>query len=385
MGNNDYPRESDFLSDDQIQRLAEEILGQEAIKVDRRSWATFWCPFHPDRASEGRGGRPNFGVNLSVGNWNCFRCNASGPSLWKLADELNQNPPNEYFEERDRYLEHLGRTPFGASYQTAQMHDAPPDTYFQARDDHELRDEAPSPRVVAEDIPVRKLDEAVSWARWALWSCGEADDARHYILNRGVSQVRALQYGLGYGLGTPDVEPETLVAAQDALLAKESKYDVEYWWQWDGSIVYADPPVNPRVIQVRHLAGWRATELKYQSWGRFLEPLGTWRAKMSTEIIIAVEGLFDMLVFAEELTRRHISKVIPVSLGGASPSYESLEWLVRHPAAKMLVPDPDDAGEELVERYLRIAENLGETDPYIVVPPNGLDPDEAILDGWFPI
>jgi hypothetical protein len=55
-----------------ILSAAEELLGP-AVRVEtHRGWATFWCPFHGDKDRAGKGGKPNFGVNLTEGYWKCL-------------------------------------------------------------------------------------------------------------------------------------------------------------------------------------------------------------------------------------------------------------------------------------------------------------------------
>ena len=57
-----------------------------------------------------------------------------------------------------------------------------------------------------------------------------------------------------------------------------------------------------------------------------------------------------------------------------------LEWLAKWPRALVVVPDPDESGIEAAERIreARPGDNL------VAVPPDGMDPDEAVLSGWWP-
>lgn len=316
---------------------AERLLGP-AVKVHwHRNWAVFWCPFHPDREGSGHrsGPRPNFGVNLVEGYWKCLRCGASGGSIQALERALG----------RGHY-----------------------------------RKPAPKRRARPQETtsPIPTLVPAVAAGRYALWHFDAAASARAYLDKRGVSRATAVEYGLGFGLARPPVDTEVVKAAEAANLAVEGKRGL--WWLWSGGIVYADPPDRPQVVQVRHLRP-KATK-KYQMWGVGRnKPLGTWRITANTEVLLVVEGLFDMLVFAEHLRRRRLfGQVVPVSLGGATPPAAVLDWLARWPRALIFVPDPDEAGIQAVERIREARDG----DDLVAVPPDGLDPDEAVLSGWWP-
>jgi hypothetical protein len=153
-------------------------------------------------------------------------------------------------------------------------------------------------------------------------------------------------------------------------------------WLWAGGVVYADPLVQPVTLQVRHLR--KEARKKYQTWGRLAQPLGAWRLKPSTQIVIAVEGLFDLLVFAQALHDRQIETVIPVFTGGAAVSWSMRRWFEAHnQVGYLLVPDPDEPGKEWAKTMrATIRKNNGVSNT--VQTPKGLDPDEAILQGWWP-
>lgn len=305
---------------------AVKLLGTP-VKVERhRGWAIFWCPFHDDEARRGNRGRPNFGVQLDVGYWKCLRCGASGPSLSALQRKLGVWRP--------------------------RPKTVPP---------------APKPPQVA------RLNEALSEGRAAL----PGSPAEQYLARRGLRVYIALTYGLGYGVPLPDVQLETVQAARRArLVANDGR------WLWAGGVVYADPPVNPAAIQVRHLR--RDQVKKYQTWGRLTRPLGAWRLKDAPQIVVVVEGLFDMLVFAQAIHDRRIEHTCPVFTGGASVSWAMRQWFAEHNQyGYLLIPDSDHAGEEWV-KTLRSTIGKGKGVCRVVYPPNGLDPDQALLQGWWP-
>jgi hypothetical protein len=303
-----------------------QILGPP-VRVERqRGWAIFWCPFHNDAARRGNRGRPNFGVQLEEGYWKCLRCGASGPNLSYLRKKLGDWRP-------------------------------PPAT----------APTAPRPSQIV------RLNEALSAARAAL----PGSPAERFITLRRLRTHVTLAYGLGYGVPLPKVHLEAVQAARQARLVASDGH-----WLWAGGLVYADPPVNPIAIQVRHLR--EETDKKYQTWGRLIRPLGAWRLTATVQTVIVVEGLLDMLVIAQALRdRREDGATSVVYTGGASPSRPMLEWLASHPFEYLLIPDPDEAGQSWT-KAIRAAIRHGNGQVRLARTPDGLDPDQAVLGGWWP-
>lgn len=226
---------------------------------------------------------------------------------------------------------------------------------------------------------VSGLDEALAEARAAL----QHSRAWDYLQHRSIRPYTALTYGLGYGLPSPRVHRDTVETARSSRLVARDGH-----WLWAGGVVYADPLTRPVTIQVRHLRrrtdNVRLRVKKYQTWGRLRQPLGAWRIKASTQIIVCVEGLFDMLTFAQALHDRQMEDVVPVFTGGASVSWAMRSWFQQnHKVGYLLVPDPDEAGREW-EKTIRASIRKGKGVSFTMHPPDGLDPDEAILQGWWP-
>ena len=319
---------------------ATRILGQPVRIDQRRGWATWWCPFHPDAERAGQRKQPNFGINLEEGNWKCLRCGTSGPSLKVLEKKLGTWTP-------------------------------PP---LQQKTTHR--------RVKSH---VEALDEALAEARSALMR----SPAVGYLNGRGIRQYTALVYGLGYGVPVPAVHRSTLEAAKQSMLVRRDGA-----WLWAGGVVYADPPTQPTVLNVRYIPddqlprGTRSWTPKqnHHSWGNRLCPLGSWRITPATKLLVVVEGLFDMLMFGQALHDRQMyPEVVAVYTNGASPAYQMLEWFAAAGGFEyLLVPDPDEAGEGWTEAVVAAIRSQGNTRFRVVETPDGLDPDEAILAGWWP-
>jgi DNA primase len=324
-----------------ILSAAEEILGTAVRVEDHRNWAIFWCPFHKDASREGEGGQPNFGVNLQSGYWKCLRCGASGGSLKSLQKKLGQDwKPS-------------------VSATTPTRPKRPP-------------------------TQVQLLDEAVSEAR----SVVQRSPAWDYLAGRGVTPYTALVYGLGYGIPAPQVHREIIDAARQSMMVRRDGI-----WLWAGGVVYADPPTHPAVMNVRYIPAEQLpkgtrnfTPLKnHKTWGNRVQPLGSWRITPATRTLIVLEGLFDMLITAQKIHQLgREADTVAVYTNGASPSAKMHQWLREHPQYEyLLLRDPDKAGVEWAQSVSASIRHGG-AKVRTLRPPDELDPDEAILSGWWP-
>ena len=324
-----------------ILNQAEELLGK-AVKVEAtRAWGIFWCPFHNDSARAGNGGHANFGVHLEHGYWACLRCGVKGGSLNALRQKL------------------------GKDWKPMQVASAPQ-------------------KYVAAPSQTALLDEALAETRAHV----QSSPAWAYLAERGLEAYTALVYGLGYGLPKPFVSRETLDAAYQSRLVLSKRM-----WLWAGSVVYADPPLRPSVINVRYLPDDRlppgtrtfVPEAKHRTWGNRIRPLGSWRITSQTRTLVVLEGLFDMLLFAQALRQRGMdSDVTAVYTNGACPSARMLDWFSQHSQYDyLLVRDPDEAGIQWTVAVAKAIQR-GNGNARIATPPDPFDPDEAILRGWWP-
>ena len=328
-----------------ILSAAEEILGTAVRVEDHRDWAIFWCPFHNDASREGEGGHPNFGINLISGYWKCLRCGASGGSLKSLQTRLGQ-------DWKPTVSAMVGMT-------VPTRPKRPP-------------------------TQVQLLDEAMSEAR----SIVQRSPAWSYLAERGVSPYTALVYGLGYGIPIPRVHREIIEAATQSMMVRR-----DGTWLWAGGVVYADPPTHPTVMNVRYIPeeqlpkGTRnfKPEKNHKTWGNRIQPLGSWRITPGTRTLIVLEGLFDMLITAQKIHQLgREADTVAVYTNGASPAAKLHRWFSEHNKFEyVLLHDPDKAGTKWVESVSASIRHGGA--PVITyTPPNQLDPDEAILNGWWP-
>jgi hypothetical protein len=327
------------------------IVGSSPTKVDTRGWATFWCPFHDDAAQRGKTKRPNFGVNLEKGFWKCLACGAEGGSLYSLADQLLK-------------LDQLPRE-FRRS----------PERRFVSRVDQPSR--------------VTPFVEAIDQTR----GCFVTSPAFKYTtMIRKLNPYVAAVYGLGYGVSHPWANHDVLSKAKEMNLVMKGGM-----WMWADSVVYVDPPTNPRLINIRYLplefCHRRTFEMtvNHRTWGDRVAPLGAWRITNRTKIILVVEGLFDMLIGAQTVHARGLAtEVCVVYTNGAQPSAEILQWFHQNGSKYdfVLVKDTD-----VPDKHGIIAGNVWEEKlkkaigPRVVgsyAAPDRMDPDEAFLAGWWP-
>ncbi|MBT7071347.1 MAG: hypothetical protein HN975_10725 [Anaerolineae bacterium] len=328
---------------DDILQLTEELLGAHIGEISHRGWATFWCPFHDDKKQAGTTGLPNFGVNVDEGNWNCFRCGKKGGSIRSLYKDLGED-----------------FSPRGADYSPVVPR---------------------KPRARKYESEVDRLDEAIADTRNKVIS----SPAMHYLHSRGITPYTALLYGLGYGRKYHQVSNSVEEAAIHSALLHKRYHN----WFWAGSVVYADPPIQPTVLNVRYLPEetlppkTRPFKIRknHRTWGDRLVPLGSWRIKPDTKTIIVVEGLFDMLAGAQT-TASLYPQVVVVYTNGSNPSFHITKWFEEHPQYHyLLIPDPDKAGTAWLEQVSRAIYAGGGSWQSFPVPRNFDDPDEAFLAG----
>lgn len=319
-----------------------KILGEE-IRITKRNWAVYWCPSHPDESQKGSTGEPNFGVDLNTGRYNCFRCGFKGGSLKSLAKAV------------------------GAEYAPKNVE------FIKRRPKRDLNN----------GCDVSHVAEAIADAQSRLLK----SPAMSYLKQRGVKPYTAMMYGLGHAVGGPYISRDTAKAGYELGLITRGGT-----WLWQESIVYADPVSKPKVLNVRYLPAeflkqprnFQLGKHPHRTWGDRVAPLGAWRITARTRGVVIVEGLFDMLVGAQCLDERRLyPEYVCVYTNGASPSFEILDWFAEHDYDYFLIRDMDKAGADWVEMITTVLREKKRR--YTVLfPPNGLDPDEAFLSGWWP-
>jgi DNA primase len=331
-----------MASREEVLEEARKILKTNEVSVNKKGWATFWCPAHPDEAQGGTTGSPNFGIDLNTGRYNCFRCGFKGGSLYSLAKKIGSDykPKNaEFVKKRPK-------------------------------------------RDVADGHSIADITEALADAQSRLLN----SPAMSYLRHRGVTPYTAMVYGLGYGVGAPVVSKPTIDAGWKLSLIHQRE------WLWSESVVYADPIIDPIVLNVRYLPpeymrhgrGFELGKHPHRTWGERIAPLGAWRITERTQAILVVEGLFDMLVGAQFLEQRRLfPDIVCVYTNGASPACEIVDWFAENDYDYFLIQDMDKAGDAWTATLTEVMKEKGHRYT-LIYPPEGKDPDEAFLDGWWP-
>jgi hypothetical protein len=232
------------------------------------------------------------------------------------------------------------------------------------------------------DYNIGDVMEAILHARANL---ARSPAERWMMERRGITRYTATTYGLGYGIAKPPVSSAVVDSAKNMKLAgKWGK-----WW-WEESVIYADPPSNPDALLVRFLPDEYASPRKYpprsihQAWGILEEPLGAWRGDERTKGYLVVEGLFDMLVGSQYLNKYGLfPEIVAVYTKGSHPSFAMREWMAERDAMYFLVQDMDEAGNEWTDSIVASLDMSGRK-YRVFYPPDGKDPDEAFLSGWWP-
>jgi hypothetical protein len=331
-----------MIGNEEILAEARKILGAQEIEITKKGWAVFWCPAHPDESQAGATGLPNFGIDLHTGRYNCFRCGFKGASLASLAKALKV----DYVPKNREYIPRKPK------------------------------------RVFTDGYSVNDVFETIADSQSRLLK----SPAMLYLKHRGVTPYIAMVYGLGYGVGAPFVSRETTQAGWKLNMIHRGE------WLWAESVVYADPVIDPQVINVRYLPneyvrqprGFQLGKHPHRTWGDRLAPLGAWRITERTRALIVVEGLFDMLIGAQFLEQRRLyPEIVCVYTNGASPSSEIIDWFGGHDFEYFLVRDMDKAGADWTEMLTTALKEKSRRFT-VLFPPDNKDPDDAFLAGWWP-
>ena len=218
-------------------------------------------------------------------------------------------------------------------------------------------------------LPFTLLEEAIAFTRANF----RGSPAEMFLCEQGIVPKTAAMYGVGYGLPYPPVSQQILKIAQTYGLSSRGG-----WWRWAGGVVYADPPLEPRIVYVRHLReGMRSSE---QIWGTVERPAGTWRIGSKTQLLVLVRSLVDMLAVAQVLYQRGIGNaVVPLFLVN-SDNTEATSWLRKASQGLFILPSTTGSEDVSWVSMFKIHDVRGT----MFWPPEGKSLKEALLTGWWP-
>lgn len=272
-----------------------ELLNAHPVRVDRRGWATFFCPFHQDTKT------PNLGVNIHNGSWRCLACNEAGHSPAVMAKKLGKDykkyNPNAHAHHEIPKKHEL--SPVYPAFRDTQIHIA---------------------------------------------------EACQYLKSRSLNLDFAKFMGLGYGY-TRQV-PNELVGISDILRMLNNKKE----WLWYKAVLYGEPPNKPEFIQARFVHP-ASKQFRFLSWGEKTKLLGNWLLGFKPISVYLVEGLFDMLVL-NQLFFQDGFRSVALCTAGASLSHLILTAIEELNGNVFVIPDNDEAGMKWLDTIRFVRKNV---------------------------
>lgn len=347
---------------DDLKTRADIVRIVEAHVPLKKKGANFWgnCPFHGEKTA-------SFSVSPAKGFYKCFGCGKSGNAFTFLMEQEGLN-----FPEAIKRVAEISGIPLPEPVDDEQ--------YKRSKKKKEER------KKISDEVIQLNMWALEFWERELNESYAEAEKAREYLLNRGISEETQNTFRIGYAPDTWDSILNLLKekGADDKLIElsglvsineeKKRVYD-----RFRGRIIfpvldvngkpvafgarildkgepkYLNSPETPAYIKGEHLYGLfqNKDEIK----------------KRKTSIL--VEGYLDLIALYQAGVR-----ICVASLGTAFT--ESQAKLLSRFARKTVVNyDGDSAGVKAARRAIEplLAEDF-EID--VLVLPNGQDPDDFI-------
>ena len=347
---------------DDLKTRADIVRIVEAHVPLKKKGANFWgnCPFHGEKTA-------SFSVSPAKGFYKCFGCGKSGNAFTFLMEQEGLN-----FPEAIKRVAEISGIPLPEPVDDEQ--------YKRSKKKKEER------KKISDEVIQLNMWALEFWERELNESYAEAEKAREYLLNRGISEETQKTFRIGYAPDTWDSilnllkekgADEKLIELSGLVSINEEKKRV--YDRFRGRIIfpvldvngkpvafgarildkgepkYLNSPETPAYIKGEHLYGLfqNKDEIK----------------KRKTSIL--VEGYLDLIALYQAGVR-----ICVASLGTAFT--ESQAKLLSRFARKTVVNyDGDSAGVKAARRAIEplLAEDF-EID--VLVLPNGQDPDDFI-------
>lgn len=347
---------------DDLKTRADIVRIVEAHVPLKKKGANFWgnCPFHGEKTA-------SFSVSPAKGFYKCFGCGKSGNAFTFLMEQEGLN-----FPEAIKRVAEISGIPLPEPVDDEQ--------YKRSKKKKEER------KKISDEVIQLNMWALEFWERELNESYAEAEKAREYLLNRGISEETQKTFRIGYAPDTWDSilnllkekgADEKLIELSGLVSVNEEKKRV--YDRFRGRIIfpvldvngkpvafgarildkgepkYLNSPETPAYIKGEHLYGLfqNKDEIK----------------KRKTSIL--VEGYLDLIALYQAGVR-----ICVASLGTAFT--ESQAKLLSRFARKTVVNyDGDSAGVKAARRAIEplLAEDF-EID--VLVLPNGQDPDDFI-------
>ncbi len=289
------------------------------------------CPFHAEKT-------PSFSVNDDRGMFHCFGCGAGG-NVFSFITKMENLPFPEVVE---RLAERYGVT---------------------------LPARVEDPERERRDAQFALNDKAARFFERHLWEGAEAEPARRYLSERGISRATAEQYAIGYAPGGGNVLVRRLregrheldEAARLGLIVARTNGSGHYD-RFRGRVMFPITNASGRVVGFgsRVVPGTpsdrpdapkylNSPETPLYTKGKHLYGLAVARSAMRTaERALVVEGNFDVLALAEAGIEHVVASL------GTALTLDQLRVLKRVTPEIVVFFDGDAAGQKAAEKSLPI-------------------------------
>jgi DNA primase len=338
-----------------LAQLASQYLTLKKAGADR---LVGLCPFHQEKT-------PSFGISPSKQLYYCHGCGAGGDAI-KFVREL----------EHLSYVEAVERLAQQAGVTLRYEGDSPEARRAEARR-HAL---------------IRANEQAAALYLEMLADGREADDARAYVAERGITAEAVEAFGIGYAPGYPDfllrrlsqardLSPEILLEAGLATRGDDGTVRDRFRGRlifpihdlqgrgigFGARILPSDPRAGEQAkyLNTAETPIYRKHEVLYN-----LHRARTPIAK--TGEVFVVEGYTDVVGFAQAGIENTVATC------GTALGEGHFRQLSRFAERAVMAFDSDEAGARAAERAAEFQERFPSVQTVVMVLPDGLDPAEFV-------
>jgi DNA primase len=336
-------------------QLASQYLTLKKAGTDRMVGL---CPFHQEKT-------PSFGISPSKGFYYCHGCGAGGDAI-RFIREIEHL---SYVEAIERLAQQAGVT---------------------------LRYEGDSPEArraaARRQALIRANEQAAELYARMLADGREADDARSYVAERGISPEAIESFGVGYAPGYPDfllrrlsqardLSPEILLEAGLATRGDDGTvrdrfrgrlvfpiHDLQgHGIGFGARILPSDPRAaeQAKYLNTAETPIYRKHEVLYN--------LHRARAAIAkTGEVFVVEGYTDVIGFAQAGIEHTVATC------GTALGEGHVRQLSRFARRAILAFDSDEAGARAAERAAEFQGQFPSVQTVVMILPEGLDPAEFV-------
>ena len=311
------------------------------------------CPFHDERT-------PSFGIDPVQKLYHCFGCGVGGDAIDFVRETEGVDFKGAIELLADRYGIQL-----------------------------EVEDEDPrdAERRIARERLYALLERTAAYYVRVLWESREADEARAYLLGRGLEEASLRQFRVGYA---PSGWSKVMDASRRAGFSNRELYDAglvtknkdtgRLYDRFRGRVMFPLADVRGRVVGFGARAMGESFGAKYvntpesELFHKRRQVYGADVARAAAAkagSVVVTEGYTDVIALHQAGVANS------VCIMGTSLTEEQLRVLRRLAPVAHLALDADDAGQEAMLRAARVAGNE-QLELRVVPLPEGLDPADLV-------